>query len=659
MAKSTVKATDLAARLTSLAASELMDVSVGKLVFTSEKKGLSTGVGDVLQDGLVEESTGAAMALNLTLLDNDFEALNSGVFGHRVTATVDGIPFRLTKVSIVEDFKMTALLEHALIAEMREHSKPMKASRHSMTRAEFVASMLKELRTPYTFICPELGRKQPVAKKKISKKQRLEEEGVVPLSASNRNAAVKHPGLKVKGQPMTPAQAVILTEALNAAEGVGGAQRAMEALVVAIIQESDVANLAGGDKDSEGALQVRLSTARGIAAQDGTGTLDPKNVGEVSVHFIVAGYYGKGGANALATAHPSWTVGHIAQEVQGSAFPTAYDQWGAEGKAIVAEYLGGNLGSFGGEGATASNTYSIKTTTFEYERGQPGQTEDTFTCAQRLANEVGWSFFVVGQRSIYLVNDDDLLKALPRYKIGPTSKGLVDFKGDVEVGHRTVVIHGKRQPKPSLAELIVRIDRWAAPAGTVILISGYGPFDGKWLVDGIERSLYDDEATIHLRAPAKPLEEPPWEVSTVTLSGGGSSGTGSAGGEAVVGVPSGVPAPASGQYRNPPAQGPKGTGSFEGITVARWIIPALQYARKHGWTGSPTSGYRPGPDPHTVTGASEHQGTQYPHGAVDFGGYGAFAERAAFFAHMAGYTGLPIIPAQFPGDGGHASGTGH
>jgi hypothetical protein len=130
-------------------------------------------------------------------------------------------------------------------------------------------------------------------------------------------------------------------------------------------------------------------------------------------------------------------------------------------------------------------------------------------------------------------------------------------------------------------------------------------------------------------------------------------------------LPAGIPAPASEQYRDPPAQGLEGIGSFQGVEVARWIIPELEYAQKHGWTGKITSGYRPGPDPSTTTGVSEHAGKRYPHSAVDFGGPTEYENREAFFRATKGYTGLPLIPAQFknyeghPSDGGHASGTGH
>ncbi len=113
-----------------------------------------------------------------------------------------------------------------------------------------------------------------------------------------------------------------------------------------------------------------------------------------------------------------------------------------------------------------------------------------------------------------------------------------------------------------------------------------------------------------------------------------------------------------------PAGGPKGLATFGGVTMAKWIANELAWATAHGWHGQPTSGYRPGFDPHTATGASEHQGTQYPHGAVDFGGFVDPAAKATKMALLAladrlGYPGPRLVAPVGFSDDGHLSGTGH
>jgi SLT domain-containing protein len=108
--------------------------------------------------------------------------------------------------------------------------------------------------------------------------------------------------------------------------------------------------------------------------------------------------------------------------------------------------------------------------------------------------------------------------------------------------------------------------------------------------------------------------------------------------------------------------GPSGVGSFAGVPMANWVAQALQYAQgKLGYALHPTSGYRPGFDPHTASGHSEHSGTQYPHGAVDFGGYHDAAARAVKMAVVNATRGFkyPLLAPQGFVDDGHASGTGH
>lgn len=70
-----------------------------------------------------------------------------------------------------------------------------------------------------------------------------------------------------------------------------------------------------------------------------------------------------------------------------------------------------------------------------------------------------------------------------------------------------------------------------------------------------------------------------------------------------------------------------GTADFEGHEVAAWIKPALVYARKQGWKGQVNSGFRSRADqtriynsgvrPAAKPGTSNHEGADYPRGAVD------------------------------------------
>lgn len=86
-------------------------------------------------------------------------------------------------------------------------------------------------------------------------------------------------------------------------------------------------------------------------------------------------------------------------------------------------------------------------------------------------------------------------------------------------------------------------------------------------------------------------------------------------------------ADASGTAFNDFSTSAKGVGTFEGMRVANWIIPYLKYGRQHGWKGRVTSGYRTYADqlriwnsgvrPAARPGTSNHEGANFPRGAVD------------------------------------------
>lgn len=84
-----------------------------------------------------------------------------------------------------------------------------------------------------------------------------------------------------------------------------------------------------------------------------------------------------------------------------------------------------------------------------------------------------------------------------------------------------------------------------------------------------------------------------------------------------------------------------GVGRYDGVPVAAWIIPYLQWARENGWHGRLVSGWR---DPayseslcYRICGRpscsgtcagrnSNHSGSAKPHGAVDVSDYIKFAQ---------------------------------
>lgn len=121
--------------------------------------------------------------------------------------------------------------------------------------------------------------------------------------------------------------------------------------------------------------------------------------------------------------------------------------------------------------------------------------------------------------------------------------------------------------------------------------------------------------------------------------------------------------------------GKGGAGTFDGYTVANWIVPILNWARGHGWTGHITSGYRAGSIT-TAGNRSNHASLNYPGGAVDVGDASAVAQGMALWNVIQNYPGTPKLysaawgPGAWTGytdssgvyhvhDYGHFSATGH
>jgi hypothetical protein len=98
--------------------------------------------------------------------------------------------------------------------------------------------------------------------------------------------------------------------------------------------------------------------------------------------------------------------------------------------------------------------------------------------------------------------------------------------------------------------------------------------------------------------------------------------------------------------------------------IAGWIVPALDWASQHGWSGSVTSGYRDYSQQASINasgafsapaGKSNHETTQYPGGAVDV------TDPAQLIQVLKGYTGPYKLVGGVLGaaDPEHFSATGH
>lgn len=485
------------------------DVDVSRLVLDvvdRRRRGLDTRIDGSLIDGTIEQTIVGAPTLSLSVLDPDDELMLSPLFESRVDTELDGVPFRLVKVGRNDEDSLSLSSEHRLVAWMREHTKARKVSRGTMTRAEFAQLLVREIKAgPVRFVCPELKKRQPIAAaesdadRRTSRDERDEERsGGIPAGTK----------LTAKGARLNARQIDRLERVWRVAEKVNASALPRKAMIVAMIGESRIGEEVG---------------SRGTTFQT---TQIPESQLEVQArHFLRGGRsFLAGGAIGLARSNPSLSPGEIASRVEisdrgGSFYNTYADEAGE-----IMEALGGVSGSSSGGGGGGGR--------YEFTRGQAGgEREDTWAALGRLADEVQWRRFIVGRRTIYFVADDTLMRSRARYLIDPQTRGVVGKPGfDVEVGRRYVRRRGRLVPRASECTLRVRLDRWAAPPGTVLELADYGPIlDGRWLISSIRRGIFDAEAEITLTQPQKRLPEPAAQVSPSGSSASSGSGAGGSG----------------------------------------------------------------------------------------------------------------------------------
>lgn len=184
----------------------------------------------------------------------------------------------------------------------------------------------------------------------------------------------------------------------------------------------------------------------------------------------------------------------------------------------------------------------------------------------------------------------DYRKALAAYNAGPGNIGAGLGYADKILGGKDTKAHGLQGG--TATKTIPGVNR-SADRKKLALQFLLGDMPAASPTDAVG-SLFEHDPIIQLGLQMRQLKDKP--AKTVTVNGG------SGGGE-------------------------HGTANFEGHTVAAWIKPELVKARRAGWKGSVESGFRSladqtriynsGVRPAAKPGTSNHEGADFPRGAVD------------------------------------------
>jgi hypothetical protein len=448
-----------------------------------------------------------ASTLELDIFDPGWEIEQSGLLDKdqngrldTVAMTLDSLRWRLAKAARSDGETLTLTFEDEVWALLRAHRTHIASSRGSMTRAQFIERMVREIRlrkVPY--YAPERGRKQPVEKPDL------------PNARPARDSTGFDKGARftIKGNTASPQQMREVATAMTVADQLDVPQDGivrLAMLVAGIGESSFIAQMNQGGSPYGGVFQANI---RG-------GVFKLNDTQGMARCFLKGGKgFQAGGAIAAHRSNPGWSPGEIALNVEGSTsnFPSYaagvhfYQQHHDEAVKIASLWNGGGAGS-------SSTHEAVRVKAYRFTRGLPGQPENSAQCATRLADEVAWRFFVSGGL-VYFVDDPYLLSRKALLSLtGPDAPGLM-ARPSYEWDHRK---------KAANVTLSVAANAWQVPPGDVVVCHDMGPVTGRWIVETFEFDLLNPlAATITLVQPVKPKPEPAPDVFTVTVDSKGNT----------------------------------------------------------------------------------------------------------------------------------------
>lgn len=463
----------------------------------------SLDISESVIGGDVVRTIEGASTVTIKVNDRSRAIRNSGMLGSEVDIKIDGLWFRLVKVGKSGN-DLNLVFEDREVAVLRTYNKKKVAGWGKTSRAAFARSIVrevKELNIP--FICPELDEKE--AKKPKTKKAAADKGVQRDFGFGARTPGVgdrandSNTRLTIKGSPASKNQLLNVEEVLDAGRARLLPRKLLVCSIMTIITESSAVNVPYGDRDSVGLFQQRESWGTKSERMNPT---------------IAAGKFFDQ-AVKVQQGDPNIGYGELCQAVQVSAFSERYAKYRTEAERLVTAYgVSGDSSIAYDSGLASANLmteWGEDAVEYQFSRGFPKQLpggkkgwakEGSWECLQRLADEVNIRCFVVSGK-LYFIGEPRLFSSAPRARISEDSDGVdwIDFDYDT----------GKPNAK---LRITARLDRWAAPPGTIIEIFDNGPVNGRWLVAEIRRGFFSDSATITCKKPRARLPEPTQEDIT-------------------------------------------------------------------------------------------------------------------------------------------------
>jgi hypothetical protein len=278
----------------------------------------------------------------------------------------------------------------------------------------------------------------------------------------------------------------------------GGNLESAAGAIATAIQESNLTNIRGGDRDSLGLYQQRPSMGWGTPAQ----IMDP--VYAIDKFLSIYLPYRARGIGWLEASH----------KTQRSAFASAPAQWIGEATNAARYFMGAGADvstsslTSGSGGGVGTETRELP---YEFSRGTADKREDSWTCIGRLADEVGWRRYI-RNGELWYVSEKWLDSQRPIYRISEVSRGVVSLSYAFET-------------RQEAAEATVQViaGRYALNIGDVVELYDEGPADGKWIVATTRRDLTSSVLELTLKRAGVSLPEPAPQTQTVNVGGDASN----------------------------------------------------------------------------------------------------------------------------------------
>ena len=495
------------------------DIDVSDLYLALNHKDIN--IGEAITDITIDRTIEGASTVTVEVFDRDRALLRSGRLSAKNDTEIDGLYFRLKAVRKNGD-NLELTFEDREVAVLRTYAKPIKqspkTSRGRVTRAQFILRMIKEVKEfKIPYVIPELNVVQPIAGQTQVPPtlQQTQQRGYGIPKTNNLTVKYNSDGSGVK---MDENQRQIANTILLTAQSHLLPRPVMVMAIMCGIQESTLSNPLAYPANLRGAIaysstnplmnpcgvyqQIALlptgytnwPASRDVAV-DSWGTADGSKKGFMQICAQVFHQY------------PHMAYGDIIERVQHSGLngQSTYGRWRTQAERIV-----DGFGSISGTAASVNAQFDANTTaaTFEFYRGQTPTgklnkqkyggkwgPESSWDCIQRLARDVQWrAFFVSG--TFYYVAEDELFRSQPIATITEDMDGVISLDGDYDENSKVATLN-----------LACQMNRWAAPPGSIVQVVDMGPWNGRWLVNDVSKSLFSEQGTITLKKPMPRLPE--------------------------------------------------------------------------------------------------------------------------------------------------------